>query len=92
MLSNQAIHNLDEVAFTVGIPSKVKCDIWTWSCEMVAYEGNTYADLPPEIRTELEAIYPWGATQRSVWNKYGIWAFVGLAGIGIFMSNSEDEG
>jgi hypothetical protein len=66
-------------------------DIWTWSCELVAYEGNTYADLPPELRTELEATYPWGAAQRSVWNKYGIWAFVGLAGIGIFMSNNEDS-
>ena len=42
-------------------------DIWTWSCELVAYDRttHTYADLPPEMKTELEAIYPWSAAQRS---------------------------
>jgi len=36
VLSNQSIHHIDEVAFTVGIPSKVRCDIWTQSHEIEA--------------------------------------------------------
>jgi hypothetical protein len=47
-------------------------DIRTWSGEMVACEGNTYADLPPDIRSELEAIHPWITARRSVWNESGI--------------------
>lgn len=67
-------------------------DIWTWSCEMVAFEGNTYADLPPELRHELEARYPWSMARRSAWNRYGIWAIVGLAGLGVLMGNREEDG
>jgi predicted dehydrogenase len=29
VLSNQNIHHLDELAFAIGIPSKVRCNIWT---------------------------------------------------------------
>jgi len=29
VLSNQSIHLIDELAFTLGIPQKVRCDIWT---------------------------------------------------------------
>ncbi|MHC4915739.1 MAG: Gfo/Idh/MocA family protein [Planctomycetota bacterium] len=28
-LSNQAIHNLDEVVYVLGAPDEVRCDIWT---------------------------------------------------------------
>ncbi|MFC1712879.1 Gfo/Idh/MocA family oxidoreductase [Candidatus Poribacteria bacterium] len=41
VLSNQAIHNLDEVAFTAGIPSKVKCDIWTQDHDIEAEDMGT---------------------------------------------------
>jgi len=41
VLSNQAIHNLDEVAFTIGIPSKVKCDIWTQNHDIEAEDMRT---------------------------------------------------
>jgi len=29
VLSNQSIHHIDEIAFSVGIPARVRCDIWT---------------------------------------------------------------
>ncbi len=29
VLSNQNIHHLDEVAFTIGIPRRVRCTVWT---------------------------------------------------------------
>ena len=41
VLSNQAIHNLDEVAFTAGIPSRVKCDIWTQNHDIEAEDMGT---------------------------------------------------
>ena len=36
VLSNQAIHHIDEFAFTVGIPSRVRCDIWTQNHDIEA--------------------------------------------------------
>lgn len=36
VLSNQAIHNLDEIAFTVGIPKQVRCNIWTQNHQIEA--------------------------------------------------------
>ncbi|MBD3181545.1 TIM barrel protein [Candidatus Poribacteria bacterium] len=41
VLSNQAIHNLDEVAFTLGIPARVKCDIWTQNHDIEAEDLGT---------------------------------------------------
>lgn len=29
VISNQAVHSIDEAAYAIGIPSKVRCDIWT---------------------------------------------------------------
>ncbi len=29
VISNQAVHSIDEAAYTIGIPAKVRCDIWT---------------------------------------------------------------
>ncbi len=36
VLSNQAIHHIDELAYTVGIPAKVRCDIWTQTHDIEA--------------------------------------------------------
>jgi len=36
VLSNQSIHHIDEVAFTVGIPSRVRADVWTQTHEIEA--------------------------------------------------------
>ena len=41
ILSNQAIHNLDEVAFTIGIPVKVRCNIWTQTHDIEAEDLGT---------------------------------------------------
>ncbi len=65
-------------------------DVWTWDCEMVAFDGKGYADLPAEARYELEATYPMSQAKRSLWNKYGVLAFVGLAGIGVFVRGDDD--
>jgi hypothetical protein len=66
-------------------------DIWTWDCRLVAYEGDTYADLPPETQADLETMYPMSEARRGIWNEYGVWAFVGLFGLGVLFSNSDDE-
>ncbi len=29
VISNQAVHSIDQAAYTIGIPAKVRCDIWT---------------------------------------------------------------
>jgi predicted dehydrogenase/sugar phosphate isomerase/epimerase len=36
VLSNQSVHHIDEIAFTVGIPAKVRCSIWTQTHEIEA--------------------------------------------------------
>jgi len=36
VLSNQSIHHIDEIAFTVGIPSKVRCSTWTQTHDIEA--------------------------------------------------------
>jgi UDP-N-acetyl-2-amino-2-deoxyglucuronate dehydrogenase len=36
VLSNQSIHHIDEIAFTVGIPARVRCTIWTQNHEIEA--------------------------------------------------------
>ncbi len=41
VLSNQSIHHIDEVAFTVGIPSKVRCNIWTQEHDIEAEDFGT---------------------------------------------------
>jgi hypothetical protein len=66
-------------------------DIWRWDCRLVAFERDTYADLPPELQPELEAMYPLSEAQRGFWNQYGVWCFVGLAGLGVLVGSSDDE-
>lgn len=41
ILSNQAIHALDEIAFTVGIPSQVRCSLWTQNHAIEAEDLGT---------------------------------------------------
>ncbi len=36
VLSNQSIHHIDEVAFCVGIPRKVRCNLWTQNHDIEA--------------------------------------------------------
>ncbi len=45
VLSSQAIHNLDEVAFTVGVPSRVRCSLWTQNHDIEAEDLATAAWL-----------------------------------------------
>ena len=45
VLSNQAIHHIDELAFTVGIPAKVRCDIWTQNHDIEAEDLGSAAWL-----------------------------------------------
>ncbi|HOX08804.1 MAG TPA: TIM barrel protein [Planctomycetota bacterium] len=41
ILSNQAIHHIDEIIFTLGMPSEVRCDIWTQNHEIEAEDLGT---------------------------------------------------
>jgi len=41
VLSNQSIHHIDELAFVLGIPARVRCDIWTQTHEIEAEDLGT---------------------------------------------------
>ncbi len=41
VLSNQSIHHIDELAFALGIPSRVRCDIYTQTHEIEAEDLGT---------------------------------------------------
>jgi predicted dehydrogenase len=41
VLSNQSVHHIDEIAFTVGVPSKVRCSIWTQDHDIEAEDLGT---------------------------------------------------
>ncbi len=43
VFSNQSIHHIDEVAFTVGIPAEVRADIWTVNHDIEAEDLGTAA-------------------------------------------------
>ena len=45
VLSNQSIHHIDEIAQTVGIPSQVRCTIWTQNHDIEAEDLGTTAWL-----------------------------------------------
>lgn len=48
VLSNQSIHHIDEIAYAIGIPEKVRCTIWTQDHDIEAEDLGTavwlYAD------------------------------------------------
>ena len=48
VLSNQSIHHIDELAYAVGIPAKVRCAIWTQNHEIEAEDLGTAAWLYPD--------------------------------------------
>lgn len=41
VLSNQSIHHIDEIAYTIGLPSRVRCDIRTQNHEIEAEDLGT---------------------------------------------------
>jgi len=41
VLSNQSVHHIDEIAYTVGIPSRVRCSIWTQNHDIEAEDLGT---------------------------------------------------
>lgn len=41
ILSNQSVHHIDEIAFTVGIPARVRCSIWTQNHDIEAEDLGT---------------------------------------------------
>lgn len=41
VLSNQAIHHIDEILFVLGIPEQVRCDIWTQDHDIEAEDLGT---------------------------------------------------
>jgi predicted dehydrogenase len=48
VLSNQSIHHIDEIAYSIGVPDQVRCDIWTQAHDIEAEDLGTatwrYAD------------------------------------------------
>jgi len=36
VLSNQAIHHIDDLAFTAGVPARVRCNVWTQAHDIEA--------------------------------------------------------
>jgi predicted dehydrogenase len=48
VLSNQAIHHIDEIVFVLGVPARVRCDIWTQDHDIEAEDLGSavwqYAD------------------------------------------------
>lgn len=36
VLSNQSIHHIDEIAFAIGVPARVRCSIWTQNHDIEA--------------------------------------------------------
>jgi predicted dehydrogenase len=41
VLSNQSIHHIDEIAQTVGVPSQIRCTIWTQNHDIEAEDLGT---------------------------------------------------
>ena len=45
VLSNQSVHHIDEIAYTVGVPARARCSIWTQSHDIEAEDYGTAAWL-----------------------------------------------
>lgn len=48
VLSNQSIHHIDEIAYALGIPRKVRCLIWTQNHDIEAEDLGTAVWLYPD--------------------------------------------
>jgi len=74
-------------------------DIWCWNKQLVIYKGDIYDEIPDEIREEFEPKYPFSETERSAWNRYGIFfliviatmIFIALIAIGYQQETISDE-
>jgi hypothetical protein len=55
-------------------------NIWSWGKELVVYKGNTYSEIPADIRQGLEIDYPFSEAERSIWNRYGMGILVVIMG------------
>jgi predicted dehydrogenase/sugar phosphate isomerase/epimerase len=76
VLSNQSIHHIDEIAFCVGLPAKVRCDVWTQNHEIEAEDLGSAAwlyDNGMVITFRATTSYP-----HSTW--YLHWELEGTAG------------
>ena len=65
VMSNQAVHDIDEIAYTVGIPARVRCDVWTQD---------------HDIEAEDLAISTWAYSSGLVFNFYATTAYPGTWG------------
>lgn len=65
-------------------------DVRCWDKELVIFKGDTYADIPDEMRLALERQYPWSKTKRNIWNKYGSLFLIGFIAI-IFIARRKDD-
>ena len=64
-------------------------DIWSWDEELVAFKDDTYADLPEDLKAELEEQYSFGDAERNPWQRYGIVMLLALVGGGTLMKLRE---
>ena len=63
VLSNQSVHHIDEIAFTVGIPRSVQCSLWTQTHEIEAEDLGLATWAYPDglvIRFSGTTSYPHG--------------------------------
>lgn len=67
-------------------------DVWTWDCRLVAYQGDNYSDLPPDLQAQLEEAHPKSSANRGLWNRFGIFALLGVVAVlGIAGARGDDE-
>jgi len=76
VLSNQSIHHIDEVAFCVGIPRKVRCNIWTQDHDIEAEDLG----LATWLYDDGLAITFHGTTCYPQGTWYVLWELTGTAG------------
>ena len=76
VLSNQSIHHIDEIAFCVGVPAKVRCELWTQNHDIEAEDLGLAVwgyDDGAAITFQGTTSYP-----QSTW--YVHWELVGTDG------------
>jgi predicted dehydrogenase len=76
VFSNQSVHHIDEIAFCVGIPAKVRCTLWTQNHDIEAEDYGSAVwlyDSGLVINLYATTSYP-----HSTW--YLHWELEGTAG------------
>ena len=67
-------------------------DVWTWDCKLVAYQDDSYSELPPELQAQLEEAHPKSEAKRGLWNRFGIFGMLGVVAVlGILGAGKEDD-